>query len=342
LVVNNNNSNYLKANPSGTKNDGPNGTYGKKTDGVIGLYSWEDNARFYLDDAHCATPTISFNNASGEVTIETATAGATIYYTTDNSIPDTANVGGLYPTQQYDPSDKPIISTATTIKAIAVEASHVNSLLATLSITQVATPAVEDNGENSIILTCDTEGATIYYTLDPSEEPATEYTPGTLLREGFSNRTIRMIAKKSGLINSAIGTGSVKLKCDPPIINQEEGKTFTLTVTFPLSGVMKYSINDENGTYSTYGGSAVSFSNYGDVVYAKTTHADYYESDVTSLEMVKDLEGAGTAENPFLITSQPEFALFVSWINNKEGKRSLHYKLQADINGGAEITQTFT
>lgn len=342
LVVNNNNSNYLKANPDGAKKDGPNGTYGNRTDGVIGLYTWEDNAKFYLEDARCATPTISFNNATGEVTIETATAGATIYYTTDNSIPDTANVGGINPTQQYDPSDKPTISTETIIKAIAVEASHVNSLLASLSITQVATPAVEDNGENSIILTCDTEGATIYYTLDPSEEPATEYTPGTLLREGFSNRTIRMIAKKSGLINSAIGTGSVKLKCDPPIINQEEGKTFTLTATFPLSGVMKYSINDENGTYSTYGGSAVSFSNYGDVVYAKTTHADYYESDVTSLEMVKDLEGEGTAESPYLITSQAEFVLFVSWINNKAAKRSAYYELQTDVSGASAITQPFS
>ncbi len=151
-----------------------------------------------------------------------------------------------------------------------------------------------------------------------------------------------MIAKKSGLINSAIGTGSVKLKCDPPIINQEEGKTFTLTATFPLSGVMKYSINDENGTYSTYGGSAVSFSNYGDVVYAKTTHADYYESDVTSLEMVEDLEGEGTAESPYLITSQAEFVLFVSWIKNKAAKRSAYYELQTDVSGASAITQPFS
>ena len=343
LVVNNNNSNYLKANPSGTKNDGPNGTtYGKKTDGVIGLYSWEDNARFYLEDAHCATPTISFNNATGEVTIETETAGATIYYTTDNSIPDPANVGGLNPTQQYDPSDKPTISTETTIKAIAVEANHVNSLVASLSVSQVATPTIVDNGENGIIITCETEGATIFYTLDPSEEPATSYTSGTILREGFSNKTIRVIAIKSGYLNSGIGSGSVKLKCDPPIISQDEGKKFTLSATFPIAATLKYSINNENGTYYDYDDTPVPFSEYGDVIYAKATHADYYDSDVTSLEMVQDLEGAGTAESPFLITSQPEFALFVSWINNKAEKRSLHYKLQADINGGAVITQAFT
>ena len=342
LVVNTNNYNQLDGNSS--KKNGPTGF--KNCGGIIGLYTHPDdgNAYFYLEDAHCATPTISLDGTTGEVTIETTTTGATIYYTTDGSTPDPEQVGGDNPTKLYDPSNKPIISTETTIKAIAVdvEANHVNSLVASLSVSQVATPTIEDNGENGIIITCETEGATIFYTLDPSEEPATPYTSGTILREGFSNKTIRVIAIKSGYLNSGIGSGSVKLKCDPPIISQDEGKKFTLSATFPSVATLKYSIDDENGTYYDYDGTPVPFSEYGDVIYAKTTHADYYDSDVTSLEMVKDLEGEGTAGSPYLITSQPEFALFVSWINNKAEKRSLHYKLQADINGGAVITQAFT
>ena len=340
LVVNTNNYNQLDGNK--IKINGPTGF--KNCGGIIGLYTHPDdgNAYFYLEDAHCATPTISLDGITGQVTIETTTTGATIYYTTNGSTPDPGQIGGDNPTKLYDSSNKPNISTETTIKAIAVEANHVNSLVASLSVSQVATPTIEDNGENGIIITCETEGATIFYTLDPSEEPATSYTSGTILREGFSNKTIRVIAKKTGYLNSAIGSGSVKLKCNPPIISQDEGKKFTLSASFPSVATLKYSINNENGTYSDYNGSAVSFSDYGDVIYAKATHADYYDSDVTSLDMVQDLEGAGTVESPYLITSQPEFALFVSWINNKEGKRSLHYKLQADINGGAEITQTFT
>ena len=340
LVVNTNNYNQLDGNKA--KTNGPTGF--QKCGGIIGLYTHPDggNAYFYLEDAHCATPTISLDGTTGEVTIETTTTGATIYYTTNGSTPDPGQVGGDNPTKLYDSSNKPIISTETTIKAIAVEENHVNSLVASLSVSQVATPTIEDNGENGIIITCETEGATIFYTLDPSEEPATPYTSGTILREGFSNKTIRVIAKKSGNLNSEIGSGSVKLKCDPPIISQDEGKKFTLSATFPSVATLKYSINDENGTYDDYDGTPVLFSDYGDVIYAKTTHADYYDSDVTSLEMVKDLEGEGTAGSPYLITSQPEFALFVSWINNKAEKRSLHYKLQADINGGAVITQAFT
>ena len=340
LVVNTNNYNQLDGN--NIKKNGPTGF--KNCGGIIGLYTHPDdgNAYFYLEDAHCATPTISLDGTTGEVTIETTTTGATIYYTTNGSTPDPGQIGGDNPTKLYDTSNKPIISTETTIKAIAVEENHVNSLVASLSVSQVATPTIEDNGENGIIITCETEGATIFYTLDPSEEPATPYTSGTILREGFSNKTIRVIAKKSGNLNSEIGSGSVKLKCDPPIISQDEGKKFTLSATFPSVATLKYSINDENGTYYDYDGTPVPFTEYGDVIYAKTTHADYYDSDVTSLEMVKDLEGEGTAGSPYLITSQPEFALFVSWINNKAEKRSLHYKLQADINGGAVITQAFT
>lgn len=86
----------------------------------------------------CATPTIS--PASGavlsgtEVTLITTTEGATIYYTmgADPADPTTSST-------PYDPNNKPTITAATTIKAIAVKDGSNNSTVASASYT-IVTP----------------------------------------------------------------------------------------------------------------------------------------------------------------------------------------------------------
>ena len=90
------------------------------------------------DPDACAAPT--FNPGAGSVvsgtavTLSTNTEGATIYYTmgADPADPTTSST-------QYNPENKPVISSATTIKAIAVKEGLDNSSVASASYT-VVTP----------------------------------------------------------------------------------------------------------------------------------------------------------------------------------------------------------
>ena len=114
LVVNNGNFQNLKA--DGSKADGPNGTYGKGTGGIISLYTLEQNAGWYLEDV-IERPTISFNT-DNKVQITGATGTTKIYYTTNGDKPTiggstTTGVEGA--TVSFDPADN-----VTTIKAIAI------------------------------------------------------------------------------------------------------------------------------------------------------------------------------------------------------------------------------
>ena len=57
--------------------------------------------------------------------------------------------------------------------------------------------------------------------------------------------------------------------------------------------------------------------------------------------LADDLEGTGTAADPYLITSDADFARFVEMANTADGA-SKCYRLTADVNAGDEITQPFT
>ena len=108
--------------------------------GLIGVYNYNDDNSFWcLENAQCATPTITCS--SGEVTI-TSTEGATIYYTTDGSTtPDPEHSGGVNATQVYNSESKPTVSVTTTIKAIAVKTNMVNSEVITQTI--VVNPVID-------------------------------------------------------------------------------------------------------------------------------------------------------------------------------------------------------
>ena len=150
-----------------------------------------------------ATPAISPNGGEVQegttVTISCATEGAKIYYTTNGATPTTAST--LY-------SGAIAVNQGMTLKAIAVkDGYYTNSQVAQATFTikakeVVATPAISPNGgeyESSatVTLTCATEGASIYYTLDGS----TPTTASTLYSKAFTlteSATVKAIATKSG------------------------------------------------------------------------------------------------------------------------------------------------
>ncbi|MBQ7570930.1 MAG: chitobiase/beta-hexosaminidase C-terminal domain-containing protein [Bacteroidaceae bacterium] len=139
-----------------------------------------------------------------EVTINCATDGATIYYTTDGNNPTTEST-------VYNPESKPVITAATTIKAFAVKAGNPDSEIAAASYTisvPVATPAFSPaagtySSAQSVTISCATDGATIYYTTN-GDEPTTGSTVYTAAIDVDETTTIKAIAAKDGMANSTV------------------------------------------------------------------------------------------------------------------------------------------
>lgn len=178
--------------------------------GLAGLYKLknnnivDDNSRFKFEPYVVEQPTITFNNATNEVTI-TATEGS-IYYTTN----------GDTPTSELTAHTSPVTFTQTTsctIRAIAVKSWNsgveVSSEENSYNLQKVATPTITINADNSVTITCATEDATIYYKTG-GDNPTTENaTQGISIASILpSQGPIKAFAVKDGQINSNIATES--------------------------------------------------------------------------------------------------------------------------------------
>ena len=161
-----------------------------------------------------ATP--AFSVASGEivsgteVTITCGTEGAKIYYTTDGTEPTAEST-------EYTAAIS--VTEAVTLKAIAVKSGMNDSAVATASYTiTVATPAfsVESGAVNSgtsVTISCATDGAKIYYTTDRTE-PTAESSVYTEAISVTPPMTLKAIAVKDGMNNSAVASASYTIKPD--------------------------------------------------------------------------------------------------------------------------------
>lgn len=116
-----------------------------------------------------ATPTISISGSTA--TISCSTSGATIYYTTNGNTPTTSST-------QY--SSPITLSSACTIKAIAVKTGMTNSSVASQSYTPSATPVVPtiqlDTTAKTAALSA-ASGLTIKYSTDGSTPTNTYSSP---------------------------------------------------------------------------------------------------------------------------------------------------------------------
>ena len=173
-----------------------------------------------LSPAPCATPVITFDYTTSNVSISCATPSSTIYYTIDGSVPTTSST----------PYSGPFAVAGTvTVKAIATHASRPSSDVAELAVTQVATPTIQNNGSNAVSITCATPGATIYYTTDGSTPTTSSSQYSAPLRENVSGVTIKAIATNENMIPSAVGSGMVTLQCATPVIRRLNNTSFTAT-----------------------------------------------------------------------------------------------------------------
>ena len=337
----NGNNKYL--NPSSANLDNIAATSANdNTGGIIGFWSAKNkNSAWHFVLVPTEKPTITYDNTTNEVTMISATTGATIYYTTDGSEPDKDHVGGSNPTKQYDPNSKPIISTPTIIKAIAVADNYDVSEVRSLSIQKVETPIKSISATGMIELSSATPFSSIYYTIGNTEpeDPTASSTLYTGPLDNVIGKYIKAIGVKEGWINSDIlSTGQIQLQCATPIITRV-GMTFTLSCSMPTDANLYYTIGD--GAETLYSG-AVDFSGVPlpTTVTAVARHSNYTESDESSMELTT---GSGTPEDPYLITGDTEFSDFITNVNNGTAANKC-FKLISDISasGTNAITTTFT
>jgi hypothetical protein len=166
-------------------------------------------AAYTISFPAAATP--AFSLAAGTYTsaqsvrISDSTAGATIYYTTDNSTPTTSS-------SRYTAAIP--VTTTTTIKAIATATSYTSSAAAsaayTINIPVAATPTFSPGtgtftSAQSVTIADTTAGATIYYTTD-SSPPTTSSTKYTAAIPVSATTTIKAIATAANYTNSAVAS----------------------------------------------------------------------------------------------------------------------------------------
>ncbi len=179
-----------------------------------------------------ATPT--FSPAAGTyssaqtVTISTATSGATIYYTTNGANPTTGSNAYTAPIT---------VSASQTVKAIAVKAGMTDSAIASASYTisgsqqQVATPTFSPaagtySSAQTVTISTATSGATIYYTTNGTN-PTTGSNAYTAPITVSASQTVKAIAVKAGMTNSAIASASYTIGAPSGLAKFEpaDGKT---------------------------------------------------------------------------------------------------------------------
>ncbi|MDE6002083.1 MAG: chitobiase/beta-hexosaminidase C-terminal domain-containing protein [Prevotella sp.] len=167
-------------------------------------------------------PTFSLNE--NVLTITSETEGASIYYTLGAESVPSATRGTLY--------TAPVeLKGNNVVKAIAVKDGYKDSEIATYNVDElnVEKPVFSLN-ENTLTITSDTKGASIYYTVDGKTTPsATKGTLYTAPIELKGNCVVKAIAVKNGYEDSEVVTYEVDwFKVEKPTFSQN-GNTLTIT-----------------------------------------------------------------------------------------------------------------
>ncbi|MCU1321300.1 MAG: hypothetical protein JWM43_949 [Acidobacteriaceae bacterium] len=169
------------------------------------------------------------------VAITDATSGASIFYTTDGSVPTAASTPYL--------GTPIVISTSETISAVAIASGNASSVTVatfTINIPAAAPPTFNPSAgtyssAQTVILGDATPGATIYYTADGSAPTTASPQYGNPITVSTSE-TIKAIATASGFGSSAVSSAAYTINqaVAPPTFNPAAG-SFNAAQTVSIS-----------------------------------------------------------------------------------------------------------
>jgi sugar lactone lactonase YvrE len=233
---------------------------------------WTDSAvstASYTIEETVAAP--SFSPAAGtysddqSVTISCATSGATIYYTTDGSMPTASSATYKAPIAIGGNG------TTETLKAIAIEngvTTSISTAAYAISYSQVSTPNLDPQGgtfsdDQSVAIACGTSGAVIHYTTDNSAPSASSpaYTSPIPVKGNGTKTTVRAIAVKDGMSPSTAAAESYAIsypQVSTPTFSPPEGAYSldqSLTISCATPGAeIRYTVDGSapTGSAPTY------------------------------------------------------------------------------------------
>lgn len=178
-------------------------------------------------------------------------------------------------------------------------------------VTQVSTPTIspeegEITAETEISISCATEGASIYYTIDgtdPTAESILYEAPFTLAAEA----TVKAIAVKDGLENSSIASAKFTFPCANIAEFISDANNHATTITGPVTVVAqsgKYLfIQDNSGKMIAFGSLDNTYNNGDQLSNIKGTYTLY--NGLPEMNVDKSSFGtatAGTAVEPTILT----------------------------------------
>jgi Chitobiase/beta-hexosaminidase C-terminal domain/Legume lectin domain len=192
------------------------------------------------------TPGAGAYTSAQSVVISDATAGATIYYTTNGSMPTTSSTAYTGPIT---------VSSTETLEAIAVAKGDSNSAVASAAYTitpampVVSTPTFSPaagtyTSAQFVTISDATSGATIYYTINGSA-PTSSSTAYTGPITVSSTETLEAIAVATGDSNSAVASAAYTISSPPNFTLS--ASLVSLTVESGNQGTVTLAVTPQNG-----------------------------------------------------------------------------------------------
>jgi alpha-galactosidase len=184
-----------------------------------------------------------------QIAISDAVSGATIYYTTDGSIPTTNSPVYASPIP---------VAANVTINAYATDSGYADSTVASaayvINLPTVATPTFTPisgtyTSVQSVTIAEATAGATIYYTIDGSTPTTSSAVYSTPLTVG-ATETIKALATASGYLPSGTASAAYTINLPPPSISVSLTSP-TLVIPRGGSGTVTMSVSGQNGLSGT-------------------------------------------------------------------------------------------
>lgn len=233
-------------------------------------------------------PTITFDNTTNEVTISSATSGATIYYSTNGRI-DEWTYNGTTPITFTIAGDTPI-------NATAMKDGLCNTgAITTKTIEKLPTPTITVGDDGKVMMTCDVDEASIYYTTDGSNPTAasTPWNSNVPITLGGGS-TVKAIAIETDYINSDIASSPLMTPAATPLITIAS-PSGSVTITCGTAGATIYYTTDGSDpttSSSVYSG-AFTVDN-GVTVKAIAVATGYAHSEVASERFMLDSDVSGS------------------------------------------------
>ena len=193
----------------------------------------------------------------------------------------------------------------------------------------VATPVITPNGgelkygNNTVSIACDTDGATIYYTIDGTE-PTTSSTKYTGAFTLSSNATVKAIAVKTGWNNSSVASASFTYTVETvatPVIAPNGGEIeagTTISISCATSGATIY--YSTNGAEPTTVYSAPFALNEAATVKAVAKKTGWNNSATAQASFTIKQEVVEPEEPEIEEPEEPEFVGKTWTVNLKSGK----------------------